>query len=327
MDTGNLMPDATVLAAIRDDIEGYEQQRGAAHRSISWRVPAFLASLLVVVVAIAVFFNGIADPNEQWFSAPHVFLYVTAFVVAFFVYSAAVAPATRLQRGFREKLLPRVFGFIDDLQYSQGGKPESFDRLPRVAVGQFNRQSFDDVFGGKYDGFPFELYEATLSQKQGKSTQTVFRGVVVAFETISPFPGVLVASRRAGTVTKFFRDMFGSGGLQELQSGVASLDQTYEFRSDNVEAARPLVTGRLARALQWMGETWPEEPARVALQANDGYLFLPFTKNFFELPGIGTPVDYKTHIEPMIADMVSLLATASLVRKVGAPDDSAQAQP
>ena len=327
MDTGDLMPDAAVLTAIRGDIEEYERQRGAAHRSVSWRVPVFLVTLLVIMIAVAIFFNGVADPNEQWFSAPHVFLYVGAFVGAFFVYSAAVAPATRLQRGFREKLLPRVFGFIGDLNYQQGSKPDSFDRLPRAAIGQFNRQSFDDVFGGKYDGFPFELYETTLSQKQGKSTQTIFRGVIVAFETIAPFPGTLVASRRAGTVSKFFRDMFGSGGLQELQSGDASLDKTYEFRSDNVDAARPLVTGRLARALQWMGETWPEEPARVALQASDGYLFLPFTKNFFELPGIGTPIDYKSHIEPMIADMVSLLATASLVRKVGASDDTAATQP
>ncbi len=90
----------------------------------------------------------------------------------------------------------------------------------------------------------------------------------------------------------------------------------------------PLVTGRLARALQWLGEAWPQEPARIALRGGDGFLLLPQKKkNFFELPPIHKPLDYKAHIEPIIADMAALLATAALVRKVGASDDVAEAQP
>ena len=44
------------------------------------------------------------------------------------------------------------------------------------------------------------------------------------------------------------------------------------------------MTGRLAQALQWLGETWPEQPARVALHGSDGFLLIPLSKNFFELP-------------------------------------------
>jgi hypothetical protein len=199
--------------------------------------------------------------------------------------------------------------------------PISFARLPSETVGSFNRQSFDDVISGRYEGFPFELYEATLRQKAGKSSSEVFKGVIVGFETIAPFPGVLVATRKAGKVAGFFRGIFGGGELEELQSGVAALDEKYEFRTDNVEAAKPLVTGRLAKALQWLGETWPEQPARVALKDRDGFLLIPLSKNFFELPGISQPLDYKGHVEPMVADMAALLATAALVRKIGAPDD------
>jgi hypothetical protein len=172
------------------------------------------------------------------------------------------------------------------------------------------------VISGRYEGFPFELYEATLRQKAGKSSSEVFKGIVVAFETIAPFPGVLVASRKAGKVAGFFRGFFGEK-LQELQSGNTALDEIYEFRTDNPDAARPLVTGRLAQALQWLGETWPENPSRVALKGRDGFLLIPQTKNFFELPGISQPLDYKGHVEPMVADMAALLATAALVRKVG----------
>ena len=119
-----------------------------------------------------------------------------------------------------------------------------------------------------------------------------FKGVVVAFDTITPFPGLLVATRKSSKSAGFLRGLFG-GALEELQSGVAALDEKYEFRTDNVEAARPLVTGRLAQALQWLGETWPEQPARVALHGSDGFLLIPLSKNFFELPAISEQLDYK----------------------------------
>ena len=320
MDTKDFMPDDAVIAAIRHDIEGYERERASAHSQITWRVPVFLLTPVIVVILLAVWFNRLADPNEQWSSTPHVFLYFIGFASLFFLYAAAMRPATRLQKSFRAHLLPIVFGFIKDVRYANGEEPGSFDRLPSEAVGGFNRQSFDDVVSGSYSGFSFELYEANLRQKAGKSESTIFKGVIVAFEAAAPFPGILIATRKSNMVVSFFRGIFGGAALEEVTSGNAALDETYDFRTDNQAAALPLVQGRLAQALQWLGEAWPDEPARVALRGADGFLLLPVSRNFFELPGVSVPLDYKAHIEPIIADMASLLATVSLVRKVNAGD-------
>lgn len=314
------MPREDVIGGIRKDIEQYEVARQQAYRQVQWRVPVFLGGLALLVLVLAYAFNSFASPYEQWLSTPHVFLYVGAFVAAIWLYSVAMRPATQLRQSFRDRLLPIIFAFVEDLRYRNGWTPDSFDRLPRPAVGSFNRQTFDDVVVGKYEGFAFELYEVTLSQKSGKSESTVFKGVIAAFETGTSFPGLLVAAKRAGSVSRFFRDMFGSGGLGEITSGEADLDEAYEFRTDNAAAAQPLVAGRLGQVLRWLREAWPGEPARVAWQGRDGFLLLPLTRNFFELPGISQPIDYKAHVEPLVADMVSLLATASLVRKVGVPD-------
>ncbi|TIU29330.1 MAG: DUF3137 domain-containing protein, partial [Mesorhizobium sp.] len=267
-------------------------------------------------------FNSAADPNEQWFSTPHVFLYLGGFIVAVLLYFQALRPATRLQQSFRDTLLPIIFGFVRDVRYQHGVRPNSFDRMPRETVGAFNRQSFDDTISGRYEDFPFELYEAKLWEGSGKSETTAFKGVIVAFETIEPFPGTLVAARKTNKVVHFFRGMFANK-MQELSSGVAELDAAYEFRTDNIEAARPLVTGRLAQALTWLGETWPYDQARVALSGSDGFLLMPRSKNFFELPDISVPIDYNTHVAPMIADLGAMLATAALVRKIGAKDEAA----
>ena len=319
MDIQEYMPAPEVIAGIRNDMGKYEGERIAAQRAVRWRVPVFLGVFLAIVFGIALLFNGLADPFEQWFSAPHVILYVIAFIAAFFIYARAMKPATDLQESFRGRVLPMVFAFVKDPQYRKSVTPDSFPRMPPETVGSFNRQSFDDVISGTYEDFPFELYETHLEQKVGKSSTTMFDGVIVAFEKLQPFPGVLVAARKTGKVVGFFRGLFGTE-LEEVQSGVAFLDETYEFRTDNVEAARPLVTGKLAQALTWLQEAWPEGQARVALKGNDGFLLLPQAKDFFELPSISVSLDYKIHIEPMVADMAALLATAALLRKAGARD-------
>ncbi|TGQ71449.1 MAG: DUF3137 domain-containing protein [Mesorhizobium sp.] len=320
METADFMPDEAVIAEIRKDIEAYEAARASAVWQVRWRVPLFIGLVLVAVALIAWLFNTLADPNEQWFSTPHVFLYVIGFVAAILLYFRAIRPAARLQQSFRETLMPIIFGFIGDMRYQHDVTPNSFDRLPRETVGGFTMSRFDDMISGRYDGFAFELYEADLWDGGAtKNKATTFKGVVVAFETIEPFPGILVAARRANAVMGFFRGIF-TAKMQELSSGVPELDAAYEFRTDNVEAARPLVTGRLAQALKWLGETWPDEPARVALNGSDGFLLLPQPKNFFELPAISVPLDYQTHVAPMISDMGAMLATAALVRKIGARD-------
>ena len=63
------------------------------------------------------------------------------------------------------------FGFIKDIRYANATTPDSFDRLPRQATGSFNRQSFDDVVSGKYEDFPFELYEAN-AVAEGREVET-----------------------------------------------------------------------------------------------------------------------------------------------------------
>ncbi|MET2830722.1 hypothetical protein [Mesorhizobium shangrilense] len=315
------MPSEADIAGIKRGLDAYEATRASTYWRVRWRAPLFVVLVLIFVVVVGWVFNKVADPREQWLSTPHVLLYVVGLAAAVFLYFRETRPARVLQRSYRDTLLPIIFDFIQDISYRHGVAPNSFDRLPRETVGSFNRQAFDDIVSGRYEDFPFELYEANLREGSGKGATTIFRGVIVAFEAIAPFPGILVASRRANRDVGFFRGIF-TARMQLLSSGVPELDAAYEFRTDNAEAARPLVAGRLAQALTWLGETWPDDPARIALSGGDGFLLLPQTKNFFELPDISVPLDYQTHVAPMITDMGAMLATAALVRKIGARDEA-----
>ncbi|AMS41411.1 hypothetical protein AA2016_2486 [Aminobacter aminovorans] len=316
MSAAGFMPDEATTAGIKKDLEAYQAERNAIRLSTVWRVPLYLGGVIVAVLVLALIFNFIADLNEQWLSTPHVYLYVVGFIAAFFAYFRAMRPLEAANASFRNKLLPIVFGFIKNMRHERGATPPSFVNLPESTVGKYNNLEIDDFISGNYDGFDFELYETLLTQRAEKHDSTTFQGVIVAFGLKKPFEGTLVATIRTNAVLSFFGELFGSG-LKELRSGGQDLDMAYEFRSDNVEAAQPLVSGQMAQALTWLKEAWPGEPARIALSGTSGFLLLPHQKDFFELPASDVALDYKVHVEPMIADMATILATASLVRKIG----------
>lgn len=316
MSVTGFMPDEAAIAAIKKDLAAFEAERNAIRRSTMRRVPLYLGGLIAAVFVLALVFNLIADVNEQWLSTLHVYLYVIAFIAAFFFYFRAMRPLEAANASFRTKLLPIVFGFIKNMHHERAVLPPSFAVLPNATVGKFNMVEIDDSISGTYDDFYFELYEALLIQRNEKSDSTAFQGVIVAFGLEKPFPGILIATVRTNAVLSFFSEIFGSR-LKEIRSGVQELDMAYEFRTANVDAAQPLVSGQMAQALTWLKEAWPGEPARLALKSKDGFLLLPHKKNFFELPGSNVPLDHKTHIEPMIADMATMLAITALVRKIG----------
>lgn len=320
MDIRDFMPGEEVVVRIKADIAAYEAERRQVMRALLWRVPVFVGGVLALVAAVALVFNVLADPFEQWFSAPHMFLYFIGIVTLYFAYIQAVRPSRRLKQSFRERVLPAVFVFIDQLGYKNGEKPYSFERMPQEVTGKFTLHSFGDMISGQYDGFGFELFETTLAYTMKKSSVRVFKGVVVAFGAVAPFPGLLVATPRKSTAFGFVRRILG-GKTGEMRSGNDVIDARYKFTTDNVQAARPLVSGRMAQALQWLVEGWPNRPARVALRGDSGFLLIPHEKDFFALPSISRALDYQKHIAPMIADLGALLATAALVRKISVPDE------
>ncbi|MBL8581012.1 MAG: hypothetical protein JNL61_02135 [Rhizobiaceae bacterium] len=305
--------DEATLNAIRLRVGALERERAAIEAAPRWRVPLFVGAVVVAVIVLAVAFNAFADPVEQWASAPHVFLYIAGFVAAALAFVAAKKPARLFEAGYRDRFFSTLFAFVEGLRYRHDETPESFDRLPRALVGDFNRESFDDIFAGRYDGFPFELYEAEFGQRGGA---TLFKGVVVAFQPAAPFDGLLIATGKQEQPAGLLGALFGSR-LTSLACGVPEIDAHHDFLTDNPDAARPLVGGNIAAALGWLIEAWPEGPARVALSHADGFLLLPDSRNFFELPPASVAINFERDAKPMLADMSALLATTALVRKAG----------
>lgn len=305
------------MATLRTDLEEYNRQRVGAAQQTRTRIWLFLAGYTVIYVAALYLIGSMSGGGI--FSGFGLFALIGGAMLYLVVYGFAMSPANKLQQSFRDYLIPRIFSFIEDISYGRGKTPALHAYVPKQAIGTFNRQSFDDCISGKHEGMGFEAFEATYSYKAGKNTSTVFRGVVLAFQLEQQFPGVVVATKQVGSVTRFMRDLFGRGGLDPVTTGDPMIDETYEFRSDNASAARQLINPRFIEALDDLRELWPEAPSRVAIFEASGFVLMPTTKNFFELPSIWNACDYRSHIEPMVHDIAGMLKIATLVRDATSP--------
>lgn len=302
-------------ALIDAAIAQYNGEREGVAKLVGWRVPVFVGGFLAGVIAIA---YVLGTSMDDFMSTPSLILYVAAGFAIFWIYGLAMQPATDLQAGLRDKALPIVFGFVEDLRLSRGFAPAGMGELPKETVGTFNREAYDDVISGKHDGLWFELAEATLSQKAGKSTQTLFKGVIFIFPLEKAYPGTLIAIRRSNVMMKWLTETFSSSPLRHVEGADRALEEDYDFRTDNDQAARGLIAGSMGKVLHFLMDNWSRDnPPRLALRGSQGFLLLPQERNYFELPGINTPLSRQGHIEPMAHELKLLLASAQLASKVG----------
>ncbi len=311
VDEAGLMPKEGALEDLRAAVTAYNGARPKVARDMHLRILTIFGAYLLfsafVLYAIwtnaAIDFIGIAI--------------VLLMVLGGFVWKFVTAPARHFQQGLRDRMLPLVFGFVDEVQYMHGATPRFMGGLPGKDFVQRDRAEHGDMIAGRHEGLAFTLSETELSTGSGKSRQTTFKGVIFHFVREEAFPGLLLAARKPNAVQRFMRDLFGGTALASVTSGNPEVDASHEFRTSRPDAATPLVQGALAKALDYLATVWRDDVVRIALNGRDCYVLVPAKKDFFELPPVDTPIDYDRYIQPMIRDLVTLLATAQLVNRIG----------
>lgn len=305
-------PDEAMRRQIAEAIEDYNARRSAMAALVAsnmwWYVGgAMLAALFVLAILVLVAGTVLAFEFYVWYLAGCLFL-------GWFAQRRAAKPGVEMQQQLRDRILPQIFGFIEGVRYDHEAEASFLELMPAEATGPYNRKHFDDRLIGAYGDMAFELSEMRLEYKPGKNTRIVFMGVIVNFRLATPFPGRLVATKPQGPVSRFFASLFTTSKLVKVESGDPRMDAIYDFRSDNAEAAAPLLSGNLVRALDALRGTMGGEPPRIAVDGREGFVLLPHGRNFFELPSLSVPLDYAAHVEPMAAELVMLLESARLVR-------------
>jgi Protein of unknown function (DUF3137). len=315
-----IMPDATAIATAKAAIKDYNDEMPAAQRAVYVNyITKLLPFALGVAFLVYLFLYVMVDLHPKvrgfllgatglggWFLGRKLWEHVNG-------------PVTGLRQHTRDRLIPQLFGFVENVGYTNGRAPRFSDRMPAESVMQYTRIEYDDAVRGRYEGTEFELCEMRFFFKAGKSEGKTFEGIVFQFTLPVPFPGEMVILRRRGKWDKILWGRPNDRHLTEIASGDRWTDDNYEVKTTNREAGVPLARANLPKLLRWLETTWNTNAPKIVLKRNDGFLFLPSTKNFFELPGNGVVLDYAAHAEPMVRELVTLIATASLVAKAFVP--------
>lgn len=319
----DITPDAPTRARIEAEIASYNRDQKAILFQAAKRI-ALVYGAIAVAGAVAAAIATALEAHSDWFSRPHLMIYLLTGVAAWMAWSYASGPTRAVRQQLRNRTLPLLFGFLDKAGYSHGAAARSVSDLPHEVIGKHNSRTYGDCISGAFNGAAVEIFEATFKQKEtyrGRSgyetrEKVVFRGVLLSAELRSAFPGVLIAMRKTGDLTRMFRDAFGSD-FETLDFEDPSIASTYEVRTTNPEAARTLMAGALSKALAFFRQDWPDGQPRLALKEGHGFVVLPTRRDFFELPTIGTMLDYRKHFEPHAAELARLAALAALIAKIG----------
>ncbi|MCR6499724.1 DUF3137 domain-containing protein [Shinella sp. CPCC 101442] len=311
IDEAALMPKEDALEELRVAVAAYNAERGTVTNTLYVNMVLMFGGYVVFACILA--YIAVIEIDTDIVGIVLGVLFFGGTVV----WRYALAPSKRFQQDLRDRMLPLVFGFIDEVQYVHGAEPRFMSAMPGKELVPRDRSEHGDTISGRHDGLAFTLSETELVSGSGKSRSTTFKGVIFHFIREQAFPGLLVAARKPNAVQLFMRDFFGGSKLALVPSSNPEVDASHEFRTDRPEAATPIVQGALAKALDYLATEWRDDVVRLALNGRDCYLLVPSKRNFFELPPVDTPIDFDRHLRPMIRDLVTLLATAQLVNKIG----------
>lgn len=315
LDETSIMPNEAAIAVAQSAIKVYNDEMPAARKQVYVNYVTKLFPFgLAVAFAVWLLIFGMDGASPNFRSILLTVIGIGGYFFGSMLWTHVHEPVTGLRQYTRDKLIPQMFGFVENVSYSNGREPRFMARLPAKTVVQFTRIVYDDLVRGRYAGTDFELCEMHFFQKAGKSENETFRGVVFQFPLTTQFPGEMVITRRRTSWDKFWWGSPQDRHLVEIVTGYTWTDSSYEVKTDNRTAGVPLARANLPKLLRWLETTWDSGAPKIVLKAQDGYLLLPSKKNFFELPPNGVVLDYRAHAEPMVRELVALIATANLVR-------------
>lgn len=319
-DDATIMPDAEARARAVKAVADYNAARPKSQMAVYRNIGLFLVpgALLYGWVAWLLLTSGAGKNSPQSFILAGMILSVVWGGQKLWTW--VWQPATDLQQAARNQLIPQVFSFVKDLRYRHGLEPAFMRYLPAKSIVQHTRIQYDDMITGAHDGLAFSLCECLFWLHQGKSERVTFQGAIYHCKAPQNFPGTLVVSENLSDSSRFWYGGPDDRHIPEVHMDGGRIKHMFSVRSSNPVAAKAQLEGNLGRALIWLDGAWPDAAPRLVLSKDDIFLLVPSNRNFFELPPIGTDVDYGAHIEPMVRELAMLLATGGLVRKAVMPE-------
>jgi len=290
-DTEQAFYDARI-APILGRHEESRQRSFAAWRKLSMGVAG-----LAVIVAAVLSFTG---PDQIW-----VLALLGGGLGIFLLYLRA----NKLWSGaLSSEVVAAVCEEVGDVAPARAALlVEPFERLG--VVGRCDKVELTSPFDGQYRGQDYALVSADLHRRSGgknKSSTTVFQGLLLRIALPAPAPRLLLIRNMgslAGAVNRKVLDL--TGHMKQVTVGIGAVEQPFDVRAEDAEAARGYLTGPVIRALQLLVEAELDN-AGVTVGAEGSTLLvaLPRLRPVFRMGSLFRPLaDLRPAINAARADL------------------------
>ncbi|HET9427041.1 MAG TPA: DUF3137 domain-containing protein [Allosphingosinicella sp.] len=221
--------------AVRQQIATLEETRKSAVRGF-WR---YLLGAITLAVAIIVSLTYSGWALAAW---------VMGLIVLVGGIILAILPLSRAGQQFKHPVL-ETLAERGGLEYLPDGfDPPVYPDARSTLFGNWlSSQSFNDLFHGTdAAGQRFAFYEACLTRKSGKNTETVFTGQVYAFQRRSKGGGTMVIVPDRG-LFNFFKP---SKNMDRLKfDGDPAFERRFEVYATHMSEALGLIGDEVRRQL------------------------------------------------------------------------------
>ncbi len=268
----------------RDIAPGLQTQEVTRLRAVAllWKLEAGVLALAIVAWLIL-----------DWSDAHWAFLWIVVPLAAiFFGYFAARLPRLMYREGLRELVMPPVCAFLGGLSYRRRGEGGGIDPKRLMEVGLIppaSRFTLEDYFAGKWRDLAWEMVELRVikessgSSSGGRTTRTVYRGLLLRMLVPVGFEGVVVVSRDYGKLGNELASLAGLGrSLGRVPLPHVAFEEHFEVRSDGKARLETLLTEPVLQALLQLDQMRGGKGLTAAFADGACFIALPLRQDLFE---------------------------------------------
>lgn len=261
---------------------------------------------LALVLAVVLVGGSIAFFSEQGIV---IGIAVVAAIVGGFLIVGS--PGDKFRAKVRDLVMPAATKFLG-ITYSRA-VPADFDLqgfTARNVVGSYqsHRSRLQDHVSGTHEGRRYAMIEAHLQRKSGKSTVTVFNGVLMIVDWPEAGQADVLIGRDWG---KIINKLAGITKADRVTfENAPAFEKMFEVYSTDGTAARQLLTPAFLDCMVALAESRKGQPPTAAFTHGRLLLALPLREELFETGSLSRS------LEKFEEDLHTLLRQLTLPRRV-----------
>ena len=227
---------------------------------------------------------------------------------------ASASLAEKYRDMYKAEVLPRLAAGFGGLAYRRADGVDAEMLRQQRLFRRFNRVTAEDEIVGTFRGVPVSIVELALEQKNDKTTDTVFDGLLIRVtlpRMLSGTTAIIADHGMLGNLT----DLLGGPDCERIRLEDPAFESSYQvYGTDQIGARALLTPAFMERFLALGGRTGFQRPLALA---QDNHLTVTLPKqgsdNLFEPPDYRRPANSQAALAKLHDDLAAVLQLVEAV--------------